>query len=77
MPAQTFDADITQTFQSLKDDSNVQSLMRFVKDNLSASIEIQKELALIEAPSFHEEKKARRYAQLLTEAGLEDVTITD
>ena len=61
MPAQTFDADITQTFQSLKDDSNVQSLMRFVKDNLSASIEIQKELALIEAPSFHEEKKARRY----------------
>lgn len=77
MPTQTFDADITQTFQSLKDDSNVQSLMRFVKDNLSASIEIQKELALIEAPSFHEEKKARRYAQLLTEAGLEDVTITD
>ena len=40
-------------------------------------IELQKELALIEAPSFHEKRKAERYAELLKEAGLEDVLIDE
>ncbi|MCD7874764.1 MAG: hypothetical protein LUH17_07385 [Acidaminococcaceae bacterium] len=33
----------------------------------------QKELVLIEAPTFHEEERSRHYARLLREAGLQDV----
>lgn len=72
-----YDNDIVQTVQKLQNETDVQKALSLVKTQLPEIIEIQKELALIEAPSFHEEKKAQRYAQLLQEAGLEDVVIDE
>ena len=70
-----FDSDIVETIEKLKSCNDVQEALLLVQQQLPEIIEIQKELALIEAPTFHEEKKARRYAQLLVEAGLEEVKI--
>ena len=72
-----YDADITQTVEQLLATDDVKQALGLVKEQLLETIEIQKELALIEAPSFHEEKKAKRYAELLREAGLQDVVMDD
>ena len=72
-----FDSDIVETIEKLKSCNDVQEALLLVQQQLPEIIEIQKELALIEAPTFHEEKKARRYAQLLVEAGLEEVKIDE
>ena len=72
-----FDSDIVKTIEKLKACEDVQKALQLVKQQLPEIIEIQKELALIEAPTFHEENKARRYAELLTEAGLEEVKIDE
>lgn len=70
-----FDSDIVETIEKLRSCEDVQKALQLVQQQLPEIFEIQKELALIEAPTFHEENKARRYAQLLTEAGLKDVKI--
>ena len=70
-----FDSDIVETIEKLRSCEDVQKALQLVQQQLPDIIEIQKELALIEAPTFHEENKAQRYAQLLTEAGLKDVKI--
>ena len=72
-----YDLDIVQTVQALKAEPDVRKALSLAKEQLPQIIEIQKELVLIEAPSFHEEKKARRYAELLKDAGLEDVLIDE
>lgn len=72
-----FDSDIVETIEKLKACEDVQKALQLVKQQLPEIIEIQKELTLIEAPTFHEENKARRYAELLTEAGLEEVKIDE
>lgn len=72
-----FDSDLAEQFDRLQTIPAVRTALARVKDRLPDFIEIQKELALIEAPSRHEEKKARRYAELLTEYGLEDVTVDE
>ncbi len=69
---QPFDQDIVETLDTLTTVDVVKKALTFVKDALPGSIELQKELALIEAPSYHEEEKAKRYAELLIEAGLEE-----
>ena len=65
MNEQKYDSDIRETIENLLKQNDVQDALCFVKDTLPETIEIQKELALIEAPTFHEEKKAKRYAELL------------
>ena len=77
MSVQEFDQDLVETIQKLKTEPDVIKALTLVKEHLPEMIELQKELALIEAPSFHEKKKAERYAELLKEAGLEDVSIDD
>ena len=72
-----YDQDILDTIARLQADKAVTRAMQLVKDEMPETIKVQKELALIEAPSFHEEKKARRYAQMLQEAGLADVVIDE
>ena len=61
-----FDSDLAEQFDRLQTIPAVRTALAQVKDRLPDFIEIQKELALIEAPSRYEEKKARRYAELLT-----------
>ena len=77
MAMQEFDNDLVATIQNLKTEQDVIKALTLVKEQLPEMIELQKELVLIEAPSFHEKQKAERYAELLKEAGLEDVTIDD
>ena len=77
MSVQEFDQDLVETIQKLKTEPDVIKALTYVKEQLPEMIELQKELALIEAPSFHEKKKAERYAELLKEAGLEDVLLDD
>ena len=72
-----FDSDITEAFARLKAAPKVAEALDLVREKLPETTEIQKELALIEAPSRHEAKKAARYAELLKEAGLEDVTVDE
>ncbi len=77
MNEQKYDSDIRETIENLLKQNDVQDALCFVKDTLPETIEIQKELALIEAPTFHEEKKAKRYAELLRQAGLKNVVIDE
>lgn len=77
MSVQEFDQDLVETIQKLKNEPDVIKALTYVKEQLPEMIELQKELALIEAPSFHEKQKAERYAELLKEAVLEDVSIDD
>ena len=73
----TKNEDITETLGALAAEPAVTRALHYVKDNLAATIEAQKELVLIEAPSYHEEKKARRYAEMLSDAGLEDIRMDE
>ena len=50
-----YDLDIVQTVQALKAEPDVRKALSLAKEQLPQIIEIQKELVLIEAPSFHEE----------------------
>ncbi|MCI5851224.1 MAG: M20/M25/M40 family metallo-hydrolase [Sutterellaceae bacterium] len=68
-----FDPDLLETFQAVKADPAIGKALSLVRDRLPETISVQKELALIEAPTGHEEKKGARYAELLREAGLEGV----
>ena len=54
-----FDSDIVETIEKLKACEDVQKALQLVKQQLPEIIEIQKELTLIEAPTFHEENKAK------------------
>ena len=54
----------------------VQKALAYLEKDHERTVEQQIELCLIPAPTFHEEKKAARLAEMFTEAGLTDVTIT-
>ena len=56
---------------------NVKKALQAVVMQLPAAIEIQKELVTVEAPSRHEARRAAVYAEMLTEAGLRNVTIDE
>ena len=72
-----YDSDILETIRVLKEQKDVEAALDFVKEQLPETIEFQKELVLIEAPTGHEENRARRYAQMLEQAGLEDVRMDE
>ena len=65
MAMQEFDHDLVSTIQNLKTEQDVIKALTLVKEQLPEMIELQKELVLIEAPSFHEKQKAERYAELV------------
>ncbi len=54
-------------------DPAVQSAIAAAEADQAECLRQQKELTLIEAPTFHEEKKAERMAELFREVGLTDV----
>ncbi len=63
--------------QKLTGDAQVQKALKFIEDDQEFIIQKQCELTLIPAPTFHEEKKAKRLMELFREAGLADVHIDD
>ena len=56
-------------------DPRVRDGLAFIEADHDRTIGEQKEIVLIEAPTFHEENRARDYARRLTEHGLVDVHI--
>ena len=73
----SFDRDLVETLEVLKNHAGVKAALQAVRDRLPDAVECQKELVLIEAPTHHEEQKARRYAEMLAQAGLEDVRVDE
>lgn len=74
---ETLAQDLKAAVQTLTEDARFCQALAFVKDRLPETLRDQKELTLIEAPTGHEEKKARRYMQMLEEAGLTDVVMDE
>ncbi len=66
---------IKNTFETIISLPEVQKAMAFLERDEARSIEEQKKLTLIEAPTFHEEKRAVAYTKYLKDLGLEDVHI--
>ena len=64
---------ISTTLTTLGYSSAMKYAFTLVKDNQQETLEIQKELALIEAPTGREDRRGRRYRELLKEVGLSEI----
>jgi len=53
----------------------VQTALKFIEDDQDQTLENQIELTKIEAPTFHEENKAKRYLEMFKDLGLENAEI--
>ena len=69
-----FDKDLELIFQKLTSDRQVKQALDFLKQDAPNTIAQQKELVVIEAPTFQEKQRSLHYAQMLKAAGLQDVT---
>ncbi|MBP3398460.1 MAG: M20/M25/M40 family metallo-hydrolase [Erysipelotrichaceae bacterium] len=65
-----------ETIKHLVSLDKVQKALSWIEKDHERTIQQQIELCLIPAPTFHEENKAKRLAEMFKEAGLSDVTIT-
>lgn len=72
-----FDKDLELIFQKLTSDRQVKQALDFLKQDAPNTIAQQKELVVIEAPTFQEKQRSLHYAQMLKAAGLQDVTIDE
>jgi len=68
---------VQQLFDKVTSLSAVQQAMEYIKADEEHSIEEQIELTLIEAPTFHEERRAAAFCEKLKAYGLEDVHTDD
>ncbi|MBO4290096.1 MAG: M20/M25/M40 family metallo-hydrolase, partial [Lachnospiraceae bacterium] len=68
---------IQQKFDTLMALPEVQKALAFIEADAAQSIEEQKTLTLIEAPTFHEDARAAAYAEYLKALGLEDVHVDE
>lgn len=68
-----FDQDLQLIFQKLNENPEVQKALAFLEQDAANTIAQQKELVVVEAPTFQEEKRSRYYAQMMEQAGLQDV----
>ena len=53
-------------------DEKIAKALKFMEDDQENVIDMQCELALIPAPTFHEQKKAERMLEMFKAEGLED-----
>ena len=72
-----FDKDLELIFQKLTSDRQVKQALDFLKQDAPITIAQQKELVVIEAPTFQEKQRSLHYAQMLKAAGLQDMTIDE
>ena len=68
-----FDQDLQLIFQKLSKNSEVKKALAFLEQDAPNTIAQQKELVVVEAPTFQEEKRSRYYAKMMEQAGLQDV----
>lgn len=66
-----------ENVSELKADAKVQTALQHIVDLEPESHDLLIELTEIEAPPFKEEKRAKRFAELLKEAGLENVYLDE
>jgi tripeptide aminopeptidase len=66
---------VEQVFQQLMAQPAVQKGLSFIEADQSQAIADQKAMVMIEAPTFHEQKRAADYAERLRQLGLVDVHI--
>ncbi|NLW16451.1 MAG: M20/M25/M40 family metallo-hydrolase, partial [Firmicutes bacterium] len=69
------DPHIVKVFEQLMGLESVQKGLAFIEADQERAIEEQKEIVVIEAPTFHEQARAEDYARRLRELGLQDVHI--
>ena len=68
---------VEKTFQALTAQEQVRKALAYMEEDQEKIIEKQIELTLIPAPTFHEEKKAARFLEMLKAEGLEDCHIDE
>ena len=68
---------VSQLFRQVLSLEEVQKALAFVEADAEQSIEDQVALTLIEAPTFHEEARAKAYAEYLGKLGLEDAHVDE
>lgn len=68
-----FDQDLQLIFQKLTENAEVKKALAFLEQDAQNTIAQQKELVVVEAPTFQEEKRSLYYAKMLEQAGLQDV----
>ena len=68
---------VQKTFDALMALPEVKKALEFIEADAPNSIEEQKKLTLIEAPTFHEDARAAAYAEILKDLGLEDVHVDE
>ena len=73
MPNYNVKPGISSVFEKLMAMEEVKKGLAFIEADQPRAIEEQKVLVAIEAPTFHEEKKAQKYAEYLAQLGLEDI----
>ena len=69
------DRSIAQKLELLKRNEKVNQALQSIENDQAATVKEQKELVVVEAPTFHEAKRAAIYAEKLRQLGLSDVTI--
>ena len=69
------DAKIEAVLEALGADARVQSALALAQSEVQRAMAEQIELCEIEAPTFEEDRRAARLAELMRECGLTDVTI--
>ncbi len=66
---------IKQVFADLLQETVVRQGMAFIEKDQDLTLQEQKEMVVIEAPTFHEEKRSQDYAERFKALGLTDVHI--
>ena len=77
MSEYTVSKEIKEVFNLLLKNEKVKNAVEFIEDDLNQTIQDQKELVQVESPTFQEDERAKHYAKMLSDLGLEDVHIDD
>ena len=68
---------IEKVFKQLQDSAEVRQGLDLIEKDQARTLKDQKEIVIIEAPTFHERQRADDYARRLKESGLGDVEIDE
>jgi acetylornithine deacetylase/succinyl-diaminopimelate desuccinylase-like protein len=68
---------VKDTFTKILEVNEVKEALDFIEKDLEQTIIEQKELVQIEAPTFNEQNRAKHYAKMLEDLGMDDVHIDE
>lgn len=71
------DSKVLDLVTEISKEPKVEAAMAFIKDQTEVAMQEQIELCEIEAPTFHEEKRAASVAERMKQYGLTDVHIDE